>query len=395
MTSLFPVMRLLRLLAACLPVALLSLACVDPAETAFNATVNVVVVDGTITNVSGAQTIQLNRSQADPFTGRFSTTPLGRAQVEIVVDSVRVVLFGETGVGRYEAPAGFVGQVGHAYQLRFTLPGGARYESDQQLMQPVPPIARLQARFNPNSLSPAQQLQGSYAAAHDFYVDINDPADQRNYYRWEWIDWERQEWCRTCNGGLYFVNDATGNLLENCVAINSGGPLTYDYNCRTTCWEIVNGNDLSLFSDQNTNGSRIAGRRVAQVPLYSKERCLIEIRQNSLTPAAYSYFKTLGDQTQRTGGIADTPPAAPIGNVGNRANPAEAVAGYFTASAVTSQRYWLTRSDAVGFAPGLFQGLNGGRNPVNEQSLVRDRPPLAVCVPSDTRTPVKPEGWRE
>lgn len=382
------------LVFVCSAAFLVPVACVDPLELTLRGTVDVVVVDGTITNLSEPQIIRLNRSRADPLTGRFSTRPLERAAVEVVIDSTAVIAFQEMEAGRYQAPDEFVGQIGHAYQLRFTLPDGARYKTDQQVMQTVPPIARIRAQFNPNSLSPAQQLSGVYAAAHDFYVDFADPADQRNYYRWDWIDWERQEWCRSCNGGRYFVNDPNGNLLEDCANEQFTYP-SYDYNCRTTCWEIIYGNDLNIFNDQNTNGNSIAGRRVAQVPLYSKEHCLVEIRQNSLTSSAYSYFKTLGDQTQRTGGLADTPPAAPIGNVCNRANSTEAVAGYFTASAVTSQRYWLTRSDATGFAPGLFQGLNDGRTPTNEQSIERFRPPLAVCVPSDTRTPVKPDGWRD
>lgn len=327
------------LLFICLGVSLVPVSCVDPLDLSLRATVNVVVVDGTITNLTEPQIIRLNRSRADPLTGRFSTTPLAKAQVAVVVDSTAVIAFYETEAGRYQAPDGFVGQVGHRHQLRFTLSDGTtHYESDQQTMQAVPPITTVRARFNPNSLSPAQQLTGGYAAAHDFYVDFTDPIDQRNYYRWDWIDWERQEWCRSCNGGLYQINDAKGNLIEDCMNNQFTYP-SYDYNCRTTCWEIVYGNDLRVFSDQNTNGNPIAGYRVAQVPLYSKERCLVEIRQNSLTPSAYSYFKTLSDQTQRTGGLADTPPAAPIGNVRNRANPVEVVAGYFTTSAVTSQRY--------------------------------------------------------
>ena len=59
------------LLFVCLIVALLPLGCVDPEEVAFNATINVVVVDGTITNLAEPQSIRLNRSKADPFTGRF------------------------------------------------------------------------------------------------------------------------------------------------------------------------------------------------------------------------------------------------------------------------------------------------------------------------------------
>lgn len=388
-------MRSLTLLLLCVGTFSAPLACVDPLDLPLRGTVDVIVVDGTITNLAEPQLIRLNRSKADPLTGRFGTTPITKATVEVVEDSAEVITCYETVNGTYRLPSDFKGRVGHTYQLRFTLSDGTRYVSSQQVMQAVPPIARIQAQFNPNSLTPAQQLQGGYAAAHDFYVDFTDPADQRNYYRWDWVDWERQEWCRSCNGGFYYVNDTRGNLLENCVTVNSGNPYVLDYNCRTTCWEIISGSNLILFSDQNSNGNPVTALKIAQVPLYSKERCLVEIRQNSLTPGAYSSFKTLSDQTQNTGGVADTPPSAPVSNVRNLANRTEFVAGYFTASAVTTQRYWLTRSDATGFAPGLFQALNGGRNPVNEQSLVRDRPPLAVCVQSDTRTPVKPDGWQD
>ena len=376
--------------------SVLILGCVDPYEPEVKSTVDVIVVDGTITNLPEPQTIRLNRSKADPVTGRFGTTPITKASVEVVVDSITVITFSETEAGRYQAPAGFRGQVGHKYQLIFTLGNGInRYESDTQIMHSVSPITAVNVRFNPISLSPVQQLKGGYSAAHDFYVETQDPPDQHNYYQWEWVDWERQEWCRSCQGGLYYVKDAKGDLIEDCVATNAPVPFVYDYNCRTVCWEIVYSSDLVLFDDQFNNGSLIKGLRVAQVPVYSKEHCLVEIRQSSLTATAYSYFKKLNEQTQKTGGVADTPASIPAGNVRNQTNQTEVVAGYFTASAVASQRYWLTRSDAIGFAPGLFAALNDGRLPVNEQSLARDRPPLAVCVPSDSRTPFKPIGWRD
>ncbi|GAB3549052.1 hypothetical protein GCM10027577_26200 [Spirosoma fluminis] len=127
------------------------------------------------------------------------------------------------------------------------------------------------------------------------------------------------------------------------------------------------------------------------------------LRQTSLTADAYRYFNSFRQQTQNTGGLADTPPTALVGNVRNQANARENVIGYFAASAVTEVRYWLDRKDAYEPAPGLFLALNG-RNPVSEPpppfgpSFIIDgppRPPTAVCRLSDTRTSFKPEGWRE
>eukprot|EP01098_Paradermamoeba_levis_P010004 TRINITY_DN4190_c0_g2_i1.p2 TRINITY_DN4190_c0_g2~~TRINITY_DN4190_c0_g2_i1.p2 ORF type:complete len:130 (-),score=4.04 TRINITY_DN4190_c0_g2_i1:1925-2314(-) len=120
--------------------------------------------------------------------------------------------------------------------------------------------------------------------------------------------------------------------------------------------------------------------------------------------------------TQSTGGLADTPPAAPTGNVKRIGSTSQSVAGYFTASAVSSFRYWLDRRDARGVpfgatdpggtsgAPGaeLYYALNL-RQPNPEPTFPPPfvliyggppRPPTAICVSSDSRTPYKPEGWR-
>lgn len=223
-------------------------ACVDAYEPVFNATVNVIVVDGTITNLAEPQVIRLNRSKADPVTGRFGTTPITKATVEVVVDSAQVIAAHETADGTYQLPSDFWGQVGHAYQLRFTLSDGSRYESDRQVMPAVVPITRVYHRFNPASL-PAQRPDGRASlirGASDVFVDWQDPATERNFYRWEWKLWERQDWCRTCGDGFYLVwnKDNTGQLYEDCYTPRSTGtqygPSTpyfvNDYRCRTQCW---------------------------------------------------------------------------------------------------------------------------------------------------------------
>ncbi|WP_460981129.1 DUF4249 domain-containing protein [Spirosoma fluminis] len=381
-------------LLLCLILGLSLLTCVDPVESTFNSSLNVLIVDGTITDQAETQVIRLNRSQSDLLTGRFGYVPVTKANVQIVVDSLDVVKATETTDGRYQLPADFKGRSGHIYQLRFTLSDGTQYESTPELLLPVAPIGQVRALFNPTSLRATERLNNSYSAAHDFYVDFADPADQPNYYRWEWIDWERQPWCRSCDQGLYQVRDTQGNLLEDCVnnTLNASFP-DYDYNCRTACWEIIYSNNLVLFSDQFSNGNPVKGLLVGRVPLYSKEHSLVEIRQSSLTKQAYDYLQRLNDQTQKTGGVAAGQPALLVGNVQNVAQRNEPVVGFFTVSGVSSVRYWLTRSDATGTAPGLFQALNG-HDPINEPAS-GNRPPLAVCVASDSRTPNRPAGWRD
>lgn len=427
------------LILGCLAVLFLPLACVDPEDILLRGTVNVIVVDGGVTNLAELQIIRLNLSKADPSTGRFGTIPLTKATVEVVVDSSEVISCHETVDGSYQLPADFKGQTGHAYQLRFMLTDGTRYVSSHQVMPAVPAISQVSAKFNLSSLSQATAISGYYRAGHDLSINFQDPAEEHNYYRWDWNLYEKQDWCRSCQQGVYAVNNilphvykntsyvSGDSLYEDCfvpVQTNFIGqpplitkPYVYDYSCRTQCWEIIHNYDINVFDDQYSNGGLILARPVAHIPYYTHEPCLVELRQASLTGDAYRYFKLFADQTQKTGGLADTPPTALAGNIKRIGTATQTVVGYFTASAVSSFRYWLDRKDATGLPMGatdpkgpsglpgaeLFYALNL-RQPIPEPTFPLpyvlilggpSRPPTALCVSNDSRTPFKPEGWRD
>ncbi|WP_317166035.1 DUF4249 domain-containing protein [Spirosoma arboris] len=421
--------------------AVVAVACVDPEELLLRGTVDVIVIDGTITNLAEPQIIRLNRSRADPLTGRFGVLPLTKISVQVVVDSAEVINCHETVDGSYQLPSDFKGQVGHAYQLRFTLENGGTYVSTQQIMPAVPPIAKVSAQFNLTSLPP--NLLGGFTKGYDLLIDMQDPVAQRNYYRWDWNLYEMQDWCKSCTQGYYMTNKLTlvssypaplvyraePDLLEDCFDVpssvlstgtfSSPSYFVLDYPCRTQCWEIIHSYALNLFNDQYVNGGQILSRNIGQVPFYTHNPALIEIRQASLTSDAYRFLTLFQQQTQNTGGLADTPPAALVGNVHNVANAQEKVVGYFTAGAVSSIRYWLDKKDASGIplggvddegkiVPGdkeLFFALNRRLPKPEPQTSVEysigfaivgggSRPPSALCVPSDTKTPLKPDGWR-
>ncbi|GAB3226508.1 DUF4249 domain-containing protein [Spirosoma arcticum] len=431
------------LLFICVGASLVPLSCVDPLELPLRGSNDIIVVDGTITNLAEPQIIRLNRSKADPLTGRFGTLPITKATVEVVVDSAQVVVAHETVDGSYQLPSDFKGLVSHAYQLRFTLSDGTRYTSNQQVIPAVPPVGKVYAQFNPKSLS--EPLSGFYTAGHDVLIDTKDPADQHNYYRWDWTLYEKQKWCRTCNQGVYSVNNilphtyissyyfVSGNdSYENCFTPLPGkrdydaphvpaGDWYYDYNCRTQCWEILHNYAVNLFDDLYSNGGLILKRKVAEIPFYQRSACLVDIRQSSLTKDAYRYYQLFQQQTQNTGGLADTPPTALAGNVRNVSADGQPAVGYFTASSVSLIHQWLDRKDTEGIPFGatdpngphenegedLFYALNLRRpypepsppyTGEREEPKIRlwpnaQRPPTAICVPGDSRTPFKPAGW--
>ena len=381
--------RMRSLLSLYLLLGYLLTGCVDPAELTIISTLDILVVDGTITDLPEPQLIRLNRSKADRISGRFGTFPITGATVTVLVDSTRRVACHETEDGSYQLPGDFKGQIGHAYQLQFTLSDGTQYASTQQIMQSVPPISRVSARFSATSLPVAEQLSGYYRAGHDVFVDWQDPASQTNQYRWDWKLWEKQSWCRSCKQGVYAVDSilprtykdrtfyvSTTIPYEDCfVPINYNSAdqppfhselYVYDYPCRTQCWTILYSSSLNVFSDQFSNGGNQVKRPIAHIPYYDSTACLVEIRQLSLTPSAYAYFNRFQNQTQNAGGLADTPPSAAVGNIQNVANAQERIVGYFTASAVSAVRYWIDRKDVAGLPFGQTDPTGQSKLPGSE-----------------------------
>jgi len=367
----------------------LLLGCVRAYEPALTLTANVLVVDGTLTDQAERQLIRLSRSSVE--FGASGTAPLSGARVEVLINGTETVVFSEnpTAKGQYEAPAGFRGRVGTRYRLRCRTAEGTTYESEDETMPAVPPITRVYDRFEAAGIANAEKTR--FTPANLVYIDTQDPADARNFYRWQYTLWEQQGWCATCDRALYVL---APNALSGTCQRDLSLPLnsSFDYLCRPSCWEIIRGLSLNLFADNLGNGRPILGRPVGAIAYTQRTGALVEIRQQGLTAGAWRYFRLLEQQSQNTGGLADTPPAPLVGNVRNLTDPNELVAGYFAATSVASVRYWIDRQNASGRPVGLFEYLNN--RPPNPEPGSDFRPPLAICVPSETRTPVMPEGWR-
>ena len=379
---------LLRPSILCAGILGLFYACVSPYEADFVVDAIVLIVDGTVTDLPEKQVLKIARTKI--FNGIPATVPVEAAKVDILVNGQTTISLREGSVkGQYEAPGSFRGQVGSSYQLRFQTAEGQRYESTVEVMQRTPTIEKVYNRFDAAGSFNTERTR--FRPANLIYVDFQDPASEHNYYRWTWTLWERQTWCATCQQGIY--NLSANALSGSCQTLRSlPSSNLYDYNCLGSCWEIIRSLDINLLDDVYSNGRPVVGRLTAVVPYYQNQGALIEIRQASQSRAAYRYDKLLQDQSQNTGGLADTPPAPLIGNVRNLADEKDNVSGYFGASSVALVRYWLDRQNVSGLPITLFVGLNN--RPPSPEPPAGVRPPTAVCASSENRTPIQPEGWQ-
>lgn len=369
------------------------LACVEPFEPNLNLEGQRLTVEGTITDSDEPQVVKLSYALAKPFS-EFEIAPIGGATVQVLVNGQTTLNLRETASGTYSLPDGFRGKVGERYQLKLILPNGVRYESTEEIMPAVARIDTAYDRFDPQAIQRNLE-KTAYWPAHNVYVNFTDPPGQRNFYSWEWTLWEKQDWCASCQRSLL--------INGRCAGFATAAPTGwYDYNCQTKCWDLFFSEQPTIFADTYSDGRTVTGQLTAQIPYYQgvipiAAGALVELRQSSLTPAAYRYYKLLIDQTQNTGGLADTPPAPLVGNVRNPANPDEIVTGYFTASAVVRYRHWIDRRTGSGPPIGLFQATTGrdpNLEPFNCPPRGDCRPPTMICIPSTTRTPDQPDGWQ-
>jgi Domain of unknown function (DUF4249) len=363
------------------------LGCVTAFEADFILKADIMTVEGLVTDQEGT-TIYLNMSYS--FDRSIKTLPIKNCKVEILAGNGTKVSLTESAPGVYVTPTGFKGVAGQTYQLFFTTADGKSYQSTVEQMTASPDIKKAYSKFNEKGLldNTGQKI---LASTFDVFVDLQDPADQKNYYLWQWNLYEKMDYCVSCEKSFY--NPSTKQCEKDPRPFIM--PPNYDYRCQGNCWDIYSNTDINILSDVYSNGKIITGKRIAQVPYYSEQGALIEIQQYTLTADAYNYYALLRDQVQTNGTLTDTPPAPILGNITNKTDANEKIVGYFAASGGRKIRYWIDRK---GFTGTKIQIL--GHEPKDEPDSPPGpptfiaRPPTAVCEPSRTRTPNKPAGWQ-
>jgi hypothetical protein len=358
-------------------------ACVTEFEVELPITQQLFIVDGSITDEPIDQYITLRIT--DPNFSKISALVVRNAIVEVQVNDKELIkLTDRNNEGIYYFPIGFRPTYNTNYKLKIKTEDGKQYESTNESMVQGPKIDKIYAEYKNDEIKIGNNQK---IPAHVIYLDTKDPAGVKNNYFWTWTLWERQGWCKTCENSIYIFN-------AQKKAWECGGPLideTYDYGCNSDCWEILYSRDLNVLNDIYADGKDIKARVITKIPLYTHQGALIEVSQRSVSKTAYNYLKLLINQGQNTGTLADTPPAALVGNIRNVNDPIEAVGGIFMVSSTQKQLFWLDRKDIpVGLGRPFY--LLGGRVP-NPEPPDGLRPPLAACVNSKFRTNVKPKGW--
>ncbi len=362
--------------------------CIEPFDTAFRLTDSILVVDGNLTDQEAGNYVSLRNSKPSSISSSSSIfEPIKDASVWVLIDDSEKVNLSHFDAGTYSFPEGFKAENGRSYQLFFDLSNGNSYQSDAQVLKTVSPIKKVYQEF----VSDGIRVRDITAAGHKIYLDMDEPEGKGDAYYWTWKSYEKQNYCTECYGGRYYRNpgEAEGVCVSDQLLIRYN--VTYDYKCEKPCWEIIYSNTLNAMNDAFIDGRSLVGKQVAEVPLYTRNGAVIEIKQHAINDKAYKYLKLLIDQNQNSGGLADTPSTALIGNMTSSTNRTESVGGYFVVSSVHTVHYFLDRADVINGVKAVgFQVRESNPEPSGADTT---RPPLAPCNESVSRTSVQPINW--
>lgn len=363
---------------------MLFFACVEPYEIKLDTTQSILIVDGTLDDSNKDQYILLKKF-IPSSSNNIAYQAENGAKVVVVKNGNEEIVCTDKNNGFYYLPLGFKATIGSKYKLKITLSDGKNYESTEELMRVTPEITGYSVKFDPKGIKQGENT----IPAHIIHLDTKDPLEPGDNFMWNWRLFERQNICKTCQGGIYLTSPAPLGRCNPVPALAEAG-IEYDYRCNGNCWEIFQSDELNVMSDVFSQGKEIKNRLVAKIPFYQNSGFLIELKQQNVSSSAFQYLKILASQTQTNGTLVDSPPAALIGNIRNINDKNESVGGYFMVGNAKIQRIWVDRSDTNESMPVYLLGRRENFEPTSGDG---SRPPFAPCIISNTRTPLKPEGW--
>jgi hypothetical protein len=283
------------------------LACEVPISVDYEMTEPQIVVDGLITDQPGPYEIKLTYSGAYTPGADGNNPPVTGALVIIRDENGEEEVLTEDNPGLYLTGQDFIGQVGKKYTLSITTVEGKMIESYPEEMLPVPQVDSIYYTFHPIDID---QDQG-----HEISVVVNDPVEEKNYYRWKW-------------DGYYLFYMVSEMVTLAC--------FRHEFDI----------NRISIISDRDFNGNKIYFP-VTFVPHFSNDYYLIHIYQYSLTESAYKFWDLLNQQNSNVGSVFDPQPARIKGNLFYIDDTQEPVLGYFGASAVTFDYLYMNLNARV------------------------------------------------
>ncbi|RIW16474.1 DUF4249 domain-containing protein [Algoriphagus lacus] len=313
---------------------LFPMACIDPYEVDVPEGQQLLTVEGLIHTGPGPHAISLTRS--DTYGSAFEglIRPVSGATV-VVRDNEGRITFLEEGAqarGTYFTPAGFRAEIGKSYTLQIQTVEGKVYTSLPERVESVPEIENVAI----NTITIPVEGQEIPRSGVQLVAEINDPADQNNFYFWR-------------NSPATYIFETRPDLFTIRPSDSNPNRTPAPKACCATCYrtEISRNQSIFIAQDDNFNGlsTRIPAAFIEDDGFRFVNKYRVDLKQYSVSKEAYRFLRLVKQQAEISGSIFDPPPATIRGNMISLDNPDEVVLGYFMAAGESSKRVYIDKSD--------------------------------------------------
>lgn len=291
--------------------------CVEPYEAENLDYEQYLVVEGLITDEPGPYTVQL--SYTIPV-DTFYFDGISNAEVWVTDNHGNREDFTETQNGVYESSDSFRGVAGDFYQLHIKTIDGNEFESEVQKLIKSPEISNIYSSY----LEKASSSSDEVFRGLQFFIDVDELTEQASQFRYEWSD--------------------TYQIIPDFPTAYEIGPDTFDVMLRevdiATCYRTRFSSGLILANSTNLE----AGLKEAAINFVDVEtnvlrnRYSLLVRQYTLTPEAYSYYRKVKEMQDGSGSLFDQQQGQIIGNLYHINDPDFQVLGYFEVAGVSQKR---------------------------------------------------------
>ena len=339
---------------------------------------SLLTIEAILSNQEGPHKILLSYSSPS-ISINVENIPIKNARVYITDDKNKRQDLNESIAGTYLTSSTFKGIVGNVYTLHIDLQNGKRYQSTPEKLLAVPIIDKINSKFAVKTNYP---LTDARSVGFDVTLDFKDAPEPNQFYQWKWTHIERAVYCAFCTNGFDFDKGrCTVDLNFN------GKAELLNYQCISSCFDIVYSSTYNILSDNLFNGQKIVNYPIARIPFSSYSLYYLKIEQRAISEKLFKYFRSIKSGTQNTGTLFDVPSETQYSpNIYSLDNKNEKILGAFEVFGSQEKIIYIDRlSGTNGFSPVRVRGLGKDITPS----------PKAACIEGKYRTKTEPKDFRE
>ena len=287
------------------------------------------VINASLTNIPGTQTIQISRSDGLLFP---EFIPESSCVVEVENQAGDQLSFSETTPGYYSAnlPEGFM-RYGDQYMLRVLTSNGNIYLSEYSQLNPPTPIDKIYYELE----SYPTEDPEVFIDGIQFYIDFQIDADSSEFMRWELM--ETYEFHNPNYDGFIYSFDRVLRPLPDSLDDRQ-------------CW--VTGHVNAIYT---LDAANMTSPSYTYMPLHfvSNETQRLSygysllVKQHAMDEPAFRYWDELKKNSHNQKGLYDRLPSITPSNISNVDDPHEQILGFFGVAGVTEKRVFIKEVEGL------------------------------------------------